>query len=125
MICMPFTFTGQDRGIGYTVDNTDATFSLEVSKVAPNEKQYADTLYPSYAEAINSSEVFNAELLPSIDMIRGKGKQFDDGPYAVSGGLPLSKEIIGTDKDGRVMGFMGSEIRLEIRARMGRLRLGT
>jgi len=25
-----------------------------------------------------------------------------DGPYVVSGGLPLSKEIIGTDKEGNL-----------------------
>lgn len=29
-----------------------------------------------------------------------KVKITKDGPYAVSGGLPLQKEIIGTDKDG-------------------------
>ena len=32
-----------------------------------------------------------------------------DGPYAVSGGLPLSKEIIGTDKDGNSVKWVKGE----------------
>jgi len=32
-----------------------------------------------------------------------------DGPYAVSGGLPLSKEIIGTDKDGNSVKWLDTD----------------
>jgi len=61
-----------------------AVFKLDVPAVKPDVETSLLKLYPSYAAAVAAvkNETNGAELLPSVNLIDGKAKQFDDGLYA-------------------------------------------
>jgi hypothetical protein len=55
-----------------------AVIKLDVPLLKPDSEQYLLTLHPSYAAALRNYP----GLLPSVNLLDGKAKQFDDGLYA-------------------------------------------
>jgi hypothetical protein len=66
---------------GYLVNRSDAVIRLDIAPTDPGQEAALLTLHPSYtaAAAIASSD---RTVLPSVNLIDGKAKQFDDGLYA-------------------------------------------
>ena len=62
---------------GWQVNLSAAVIKLDVEMARPDYEEHLVTLYPSYAAAI-----LGREVLPSVNLIDGKAKQFDDGLYA-------------------------------------------
>ncbi len=58
---------------------SDAVIRLDVPMVKPDQNPELLVLHPSYASAVKGAE---GTVLPSVNMIDGKAKQFDDGLYA-------------------------------------------
>jgi hypothetical protein len=63
---------------------SEAVIRLDVPLVKPDTEAALLALHPSYAAAIDSARSGGAgpEVLPSVNLIDGKAKQFDDGLYA-------------------------------------------
>lgn len=61
----------------WLVNQSDAVIRLDVPLIKPDHDQKLLELHPSYAAAASS-----AQVLPSVNLIDGKAKQFDDGLYA-------------------------------------------
>lgn len=61
----------------WLVNQSDAVIRLDVPLIKPDHDQKLLELHPSYAAAASSTQV-----LPSVNLIDGKAKQFDDGLYA-------------------------------------------
>ncbi len=57
-----------------------AVLRLDVPLVRPDQEPELLTLYPSYAAA--AAAVKGNQVLPSVNLVDGKAKQFDDGLYA-------------------------------------------
>jgi hypothetical protein len=57
-----------------------AVLRLDVPLVKPDAEPYLLTLHPSYAAAAKANPYGNT--LPSVNLLDGKAKQFDDGLYA-------------------------------------------
>ncbi len=73
------------RGQGDLLINaSSAVLKLSVPGAKPQEEDDLLVLHPSYAQAITAARVKhpNAEILPSVNLLDGKAKQFDDGLYA-------------------------------------------
>ncbi len=66
---------------GWKVNLSDAVIRLDVPMIRPDVEPHLTGLYPSYADALKAIGP-NANVLPSVNMIDGKAKQFDDGLYA-------------------------------------------
>jgi hypothetical protein len=77
----PFDPTLVDRRVekGWLVNLSDAVLRLDVPIIHPDYESSFLTLYPSYTAACKSS---GYTILPSVNMIDGAAKQFDDGLYA-------------------------------------------
>ncbi len=58
-----------------------AVLRLDVPSIEPDLEQELLTLHPSYAAAVRNRS-FGRVILPSVNMLDGKAKQFDDGLYA-------------------------------------------
>jgi hypothetical protein len=69
---------------GWRLNLSDAVFRLDVPMVLPDAEGHLLELHPSYAAAVRAvkNKHFGAVVLPSVNMIDGKAKQFDDGLYA-------------------------------------------
>ena len=70
---------------GWLVNSSDAVIRLDVPMVHPDTEGHLLVLRPSYAAALDAARragVPAAEVLPSVNLIDGKAKQFDDGLYA-------------------------------------------
>jgi hypothetical protein len=68
------------RPVGqWELNGSDAVIRLDVPMVKPDQDPELLVLYPSYAAAVNGTK---EPVLPSVNMIDGKAKQFDDGLYA-------------------------------------------
>src|SRR5262249_15908190 len=65
----------------WLINNSAAVFRLDVPMIKPDVEPHLLTLYPSYAAAIKAHPV-KEQILPSVNLIDGKAKQFDDGLYA-------------------------------------------
>ena len=81
-------------GIKYTVNNSIATFDLDV---APADA-HTGKLFKDYASAMKYCESAGLPLLPSVQLVQGKCKQFDDGlcatlELAVQRGLDPQRAI--------------------------------
>jgi len=63
----------------WLINNSAAVFRLDVPIIKPDVEPHLLTLHPSYKAAIDAHK---GELLPSVNLIDGKAKQFDDGLYA-------------------------------------------
>ena len=59
-----------------------AVIRLDVPDIRSNEREEMHRLYPGYVRAANALEGAGYTVLPSVNLIGGKAKQFDDGLYA-------------------------------------------
>lgn len=64
---------------GWLVNDSAAVFRLDVPIVKPDQNPERLVLRRSYAEAVKAA---GGSILPSVNLIDGKAKQFDDGLYA-------------------------------------------
>ena len=64
---------------GWSLNASEAVIRLDVPMVKPDQNPELLVLHPSYASAVKEAR---GEVLPSVNMIDGKAKQFDDGLYA-------------------------------------------
>jgi len=65
---------------GWLVNQSEAVIKLDVPMVQPDYEQELLVLHPSYKAALAASQ--NRNPLPSVNLLDGKAKQFDDGLYA-------------------------------------------
>lgn len=71
------------RALGeWRVNLSDAVLALDVPHVRPDTDESLLELHRSYADAIKSAHGGSMAVLPSVNIIDGKAKQFDDGLYA-------------------------------------------
>jgi hypothetical protein len=61
-------------GLRYTVNNSTATFGLDVTR--PDE--HCSRLFPDYAAALRHCRENGLPAIPSVQLVQGKCKQFDD-----------------------------------------------
>jgi len=111
--------------IEYSVDDTNATFSITMpesltfEKTGENEKTVKEEtqLFPSFAEAANNAQY---PVLPSIEFCGQRGKFFDDGMYSAIE-LSLDKGI-GTMKGGRqeMLKEIITELKSKLESKSGR-----
>src|SRR5262249_3958026 len=65
----------------WRINSSAAVLKLDVPLLKPDVDKALLTLHPSYADAVGpNARVRN--VLPSVNLIDGKAKQFDDGLYA-------------------------------------------
>jgi len=64
----------------WLVNQSAAVIRLDCPAIKPDQEAELLRLYPSYA--VLRGQKFHLPLLPSINMLDGKAKQFDDGLYA-------------------------------------------
>ncbi|HEY3965363.1 MAG TPA: hypothetical protein VGM05_12480 [Planctomycetaceae bacterium] len=65
---------------GWRINQSEAVISLDVPIVQPDYETELLVLHPSYRVAMKAAE--QRDPLPSINLLDGKAKQFDDGLYA-------------------------------------------
>jgi hypothetical protein len=65
----------------WLINNSAAVFRLDVPIIKPDAEANLLTLHPSYRAAIDAAPT-KESVLPSVNLIDGKAKQFDDGLYA-------------------------------------------
>lgn len=66
---------------GWRINASSAVIRLDVPMILPDAEPHLLALHPSYAAAIRAAGTAYT-ILPSVNMIDGKAKQFDDGLYA-------------------------------------------
>jgi hypothetical protein len=67
----------------WLVNSSAAVVKLDVIAAKPDQDAALLTLHPSYAAAVQAAgKTHGEEVLPSVNLIDGKAKQFDDGLYA-------------------------------------------
>jgi hypothetical protein len=66
----------------WEVNASAAVVGLDVPDIRDADEGFLLELYPSYAAAAKALEGRGRTLLPSVNMLDGKAKQFDDGLYA-------------------------------------------
>lgn len=68
---------------GWLVNLSDAVTKLDIPLIKPDRDKQFLVLHASYKQAIEKNKSSSgAEILPSVNMLDGKAKQFDDGLYA-------------------------------------------
>ncbi len=69
---------------GWLINNSAAVFKLDIPAAKPKEDHDLQALYPSYTSACKAAAVLRpgSAVLPSVNLLDGKAKQFDDGLYA-------------------------------------------
>jgi hypothetical protein len=69
---------------GLLLNASAAVMKLDVPPVKPDSEMDFLVLHPSYAAAVDAARAKHPDMtiLPSVNMIDGKAKQFDDGLYA-------------------------------------------
>jgi len=75
----------EEYGQTVTVDNTKARFEIEVIdefEDQPEQAQLARGLFKNFTDAHEAVQSAHGTLLPSVSLIYGKCKRFDDGVYA-------------------------------------------
>ncbi len=65
---------------GWLVNKSNAVIKLDVPLIKPDVSRHLLKLHRSYSAAYNALK--SGQFLPSVNMIDGKAKQFDDGLYA-------------------------------------------
>jgi hypothetical protein len=63
----------------WLVNASAAVLRLDVPAIKPDVERHLLTLHPSYAAAVQAG---GGSVLPSVNLLDGKAKQFDDGLYA-------------------------------------------
>jgi hypothetical protein len=71
-----------EKGTKLRINNSTAVFRLDVASFTPEENVLTEGLSPDYISAMERAKDFDVPFLPSVQMIDGKGKQFNDGLYA-------------------------------------------
>lgn len=66
---------------GWLVNSSAAVVTLDVPLIKPDKQPELLTLHPSYSDAVKSAPDW-PKVLPSVNLVDGKAKQFDDGLYA-------------------------------------------
>jgi hypothetical protein len=64
---------------GWSINASNAVIKLDSPLVKPDRSPELLVLHPSYASALKDAA---GKVLPSVNLIDGKAKQFDDGLYA-------------------------------------------
>jgi hypothetical protein len=64
---------------GWTVNLSSAVTRLDIDPLKPDEDRDLLELHGNYLDAIKHLRLSNAQILPSVNLIDGKAKQFDDG----------------------------------------------
>jgi hypothetical protein len=69
----------------WQINKSAAVFKLDVPLIKPGVDDELLTLHGSFKDAIRSAAVLSryGELLPSVNLLDNKAKQFDDGLYAI------------------------------------------
>ena len=67
---------------GWEVNFSHAVIELDVPEIKPDVELSLLSLHPTYAAAIEAAGNRHEVLIPSVNLINGKAKQFDDGLYA-------------------------------------------
>ena len=67
---------------GWEVNASAAVIRLDSPPVKPDKEEKLLELRPTYMHAMKTARTLGLEMLPSANLIDGKGKQFDDGLYA-------------------------------------------
>lgn len=62
----------------WEINNSAAVFRMDILPIRPDLEPLMQKLYPSYSSLLEACP----DCLPSVNLIDGKGKQFDDGLYA-------------------------------------------
>jgi hypothetical protein len=65
----------------WRINASAAVLRLDVPMIKPDQEPDLLTLHPSYAKAIGPDPA-SRSVLPSVNLLDGKAKQFDDGLYA-------------------------------------------
>lgn len=66
----------------WQINKSSAVFKLDCPDIKAERYPQLDLLYASHADAMNAKDLPNHVILPSINLIDGAAKQFDDGLYA-------------------------------------------
>ena len=66
----------------WEINASGAVTGLDILDVRDADEGFLLELYPSYSAAAKALRARGRELLPSVNMLDGKAKQFDDGLYA-------------------------------------------
>lgn len=91
----------------WQVNASEAVLSLDIAETRSDSEQYLLTLHPSYAAAAAEFKSAGKTLLPSINMLDGKAKQFDDGLYAeLDAALTRQKLKAFVETEGLVRGIL-------------------
>jgi hypothetical protein len=76
----------------WQINASAATIRLDVPDLMGEHDAPLQHLFPSYADAVRKLKKEGYQVLPSINMLDGKAKQFDDGLYAeLDAGLTMGK----------------------------------
>ncbi|MHC4253656.1 MAG: hypothetical protein ACYS9X_31450, partial [Planctomycetota bacterium] len=70
------------RGGAWEINASAAVIKLDIVGTGEKREAYLLDLHPSYADAVKAFSKKGKVVLPSINSIDGKAKQFDDGLYA-------------------------------------------
>ncbi|MCA8910950.1 MAG: hypothetical protein KDB82_04555 [Planctomycetes bacterium] len=66
----------------WQINSSAAVIKLDVRDIRTSEDPAMQRLYPDYASAAAAIEKAGYHVLPSVNLLGGKAKQFDDGLYA-------------------------------------------
>lgn len=66
----------------WQINQSAALLALDVPDLTPDRDDHLLRLYPDYARAARDLAGRDVNLLPSVNLVGGKAKQFDDGLYA-------------------------------------------
>ncbi|MHC4251785.1 MAG: hypothetical protein ACYS9X_21915, partial [Planctomycetota bacterium] len=103
----PFVF---GHGARMLVNASAAVIELDVIGTDPEVEPYLSRLHANYADAAAAVEAGGKCLIPSINSLDGKAKQFDDGLYA---------ELDAAFTHGKMRAFHDtSELALDIMAKL-------
>ena len=67
---------------GRQLNLSAAVIRLDSPIILPDQEPWCEPIYASYRDTIKASEKANRAVLPSVNVIDGKAKQFDDGLFA-------------------------------------------
>ncbi|MBE7490871.1 MAG: hypothetical protein HS108_03765 [Planctomycetes bacterium] len=70
------------EGNRWQINHSAALIALDVPDLVPGQDDPLLRLYPDYAAAAAALADLGLRLLPSVNLVGGKAKQFDDGLYA-------------------------------------------
>ncbi|MEW6680241.1 MAG: hypothetical protein AB1297_04345 [bacterium] len=77
-----FVITKTEMGFTYKLDLSKVTIKLDIIGPSFEESKICNRLYPDYITAISEAKRLGIPILPSVQLILGKTKQFNDGLYA-------------------------------------------